>query len=64
MWSFYNLSRKWFKAAAVIGSVFMHDKLCIKLFTVSYDARGSSSIFLDKYGYIGSSLTAFGSIQK
>ena len=37
-----NFTIKCFKAASLTYSVFMHDKLCIKLNTVNLDARDIS----------------------
>ena len=43
-------------------SVFVRDKLRIKLYTVNLDARDISYEILDTCGCNGSGLTAFGSI--
>ena len=39
---FCEFTRKCFKAASVTDFVFMHNKLCIKLYTMNYDAMSSS----------------------
>ena len=62
MQSFYNFTRKCFKAVTVTDSVFTYGKLCIKLYTVNLDARDISYEILDTCGCNGSGLTAFGSI--
>ena len=43
-------------------SVFMHGKLCIKLYAVNLDARDISYGIEDTCDCYGSGLTAFGSI--
>ena len=48
-----------FQAVTVTDSVFMHDKLCIKLYTMNLDARDISYGILDTCGCYGSRLTAF-----
>ena len=62
MQSFYDFTRKCFRAASVTDSVFMHDKLRIKLYKINLDARDIYYEIYDTYGCYGSGLTEFGSI--
>ena len=50
------------EAVTVTDSVFMHGKLCIKLYAVNLDARDISYGIEDTCDCYGSGLTAFGSI--
>ena len=34
-----EFTRKYYKAVTITDSMFMHDKLCIKLYTVNLDAK-------------------------
>ena len=57
-----EFTRKCCKTVTVTDSVFMHGKLCIKLYTVNLDARDISYGIEDTCYCYGSGLTAFGSI--
>ena len=57
-----KLTGKCCKTIIVTDSMFTHDKLCIKLYSMNLDARDISYEIEDIYGCNGSGLTAFVSI--